>query len=368
MVLLGAGSSTRFGLDVKKQWLRVGDEPLWKFVLDRFKKMHHFDRIIIVAPKDEVELFRAYSDQKVIVGGRTRQESILNALKNIETPYVLISDIARACVQPKVIENILVHIGQADCIAPYIPAVDTVVYEDRAIDRSKVKLIQTPQLSKTDILAKAFAMGEFTDESSAIQSIGGKVLYLPGDVRQRKLTFKEDLKYLECLTPPVSHILVGQGFDVHRFCEGRHLFLCGVSIDYEKGLLGHSDADVAIHALIDALLGAAGFGDIGELFPDTDASYEGIESTKLLQKCRDLLTATGFVIKNVDLTIMAQAPKLLPYKTQMRQNISQILNIPKAKCNIKATTTEKLGFVGRAEGIAAQAVATLEYFDWSKHI
>ncbi len=368
LVLLGAGSSSRFGLGVKKQWLWIDEEPLWHFVLQRFETFADFERILIIAPKEERPFFQAYTDKKVLAGGQSRQESIRNALEHIQTPYVLISDIARACIQPHVLDSLLAHKGQADCIAPFIPASDTVVYEDKAIDRSKVKLIQTPQLSRTKVLAKAIESGEFTDESSAIKASGGSVLYIPGDPKQRKLTYKEDLKFLECLKPPAPTQRVGMGFDVHPFCQNRPLFLCGVQIEYHLGLAGHSDADVAIHALIDALLGAAGFGDIGELFPDSDPSYKDIDSTKLLRRCVELLHQTGFVIQSVDLTIMAQVPKLLPYKERMRNTIASILDIPKSHCNIKATTTEKLGFVGRQEGIAAQAVATLHYFDWSKHI
>jgi len=368
LVLLGAGNSSRFGLEVKKQWLWIDEWPLWIFVLQRFETLAPFKHILVVAPEQERSFFQAYTDKKVIPGGRSRQESINKALEHITTPYVLISDIARPCVQPDVVETLLRHKGEADCIAPFIPATDTVVFDDTPLDRSKIKLIQTPQLSRTEILAKAIAGEEFTDESSAIKASGGSVLYIPGDPKQRKLTYKEDLKFLECLQKPVSSQRVGMGFDVHPFCEGRPLILCGIQIPHSHGLAGHSDADVAIHALIDALLGAAGFGDIGELFPDNDPEYKDIDSTKLLQRCTQLLRQMGFEIYNVDLTILAQKPKLLPYKEKMRSTIASLLSLPKSRCNIKATTTEKLGFVGRQEGIAAQATATLKYFDWSKHI
>ncbi len=368
LVLLGAGNSSRFGLGVKKQWLWIDDRPLWLYVLQRFETFAHFEHILIVAPKDEYPFFQAYTDKKVIPGGHSRQESIRKALEHVTTPYVLISDIARACIQPDVLDTLVAHKGEADCIAPFIPAADTVIYEERPIDRSKVKLIQTPQLSRTEILAKAIEKEEFTDESSAIKASGGSVLYIPGDQKQRKLTYKEDLKFLECLQKPASTQRVGMGYDVHPFCEGRPLILGGVQIPHSHGLAGHSDADVAIHALIDALLGAAGFGDIGELFPDSDSTYKDIDSIKLLKRCVELLGQTGFEIGNIDLTIMAQVPKLQPYKDRMRSTIASILHIPKNRCNIKATTTERLGFVGRQEGIAAQAVATLKYFDWSKAI
>ncbi len=368
LVLLGAGNSSRFGLEVKKQWLWIDEQPLWLFVLQRFETFAPFEHILILAPEQERSFFQAYTDKEVVCGGQSRQESIKKALTRIQTPYVLISDIARPCIQPHVLQTLLQHKGQADCVAPFIPATDTVIYDNDPLDRSKIKLIQTPQLSRTKILAKAIKGEECTDESSAIRSLGGSVLYIPGDPKQRKLTYKEDLKFLECLQKPSSHQRTGSGFDVHPFCEGRPLVLCGVHIPHSYGLAGHSDADVAIHALIDALLGAAGFGDIGELFPDNDPEYKDIDSTKLLQHCTQLLRQMGFEIYNVDLTILAQKPKLLPYKEKMRSTIASLLALPKSRCNIKATTTEKLGFVGRQEGIAAQATATLKYFDWSTNI
>ncbi len=365
LVLLGAGNSTRFGLPVKKQWLWIEDKPLWLFVLERFTKLLTVKETIITCTKEERPFFEKYCDARIIEGGATRQASIQNALEHIDTPLVLISDIARACVQEEVLARLFAY-DDFDCVAPAITPADTVVYRNETIDRSAVKLVQTPQLSKTATLKEALRIGEFTDESSAIQAIGGKVIYIQGDRRQHKLTFAEDLKLLECLKPPNKTVRVGSGFDVHPFSDQKELWLCGVRIDYPYGLAGHSDADVALHALIDALLGAAGFGDIGELFPDSDQTYKGIDSKILLQKTKRLLNWCGFVIANIDLTIIAQEPKLAPYKPKMLQTLSDILELPKHLINLKATTTEKLGFIGRKEGVAAQAVANLHYFDWSR--
>ncbi|BCD61834.1 2-C-methyl-D-erythritol 4-phosphate cytidylyltransferase / 2-C-methyl-D-erythritol 2,4-cyclodiphosphate synthase [Nitratiruptor sp. YY08-26] len=367
LMLLGAGASSRFTLPVKKQWLWIGDEPLWLYVLHRFTSFAQFNNIILTAHPQEKPLFEKYSNALVIPGGNTRQESIRNALEQVRSEYVLISDIARVCVQKEVIERILEQKGKADCIAPYVPAVDTVVYKNETIDRSEVKLIQTPQLSRTKTLQEALLQErEFTDESSAIKAFGKDVVYVLGSEKQRKLTYKEDLHYLDCLQPPVNTQRVGMGFDVHAFCKNRPLMLCGVEVPYTKGLAGHSDADVAIHAIIDALMGAAGFGDIGELFPDSNMEYKDIDSKVLLQKTAILLRQCGFTIVQIDLTIMAQAPKLLDFKPAMQQTIASLLELPQHNLNIKATTTEKLGFVGRKEGIAAQAIATLKYFDWRK--
>ena len=365
LVLLGAGTSSRFGLPVKKQWLWIEDKPLWLFVAQRVAQMADFKDIIITAPKEERAFFQKYCDYTIVAGGKSRQDSINNALKFVDSEFVLISDIARVCIKEEVIERILAC-KDGDCVVPYVPAIDTVVYKNETINRSEVKLIQTPQLSRTHLLRKALQGKEFTDESSAMRAIGAKVLYVEGDLAQKKLTFKEDLQTLPCLKPPLYKQLIGQGFDVHPFCHNRPLFLCGVQIDYHLGLAGHSDADVAIHAIIDALLGAANFGDIGELFPDSAKEYEGIDSKVLLQQCVKLLTSCGFVIDAIDLTLIAQTPKLQEYKSAMQRSIAKILGISLHQVNIKATTTEKLGFIGRKEGIAAQAIATLHFYDWSR--
>ena len=363
IILLSAGSSSRFGLPVKKQWLRSGEKPLWLNVAKRFEE---YGSIIITASKEEIPFFRKYCDYDIVAGGQTRQQSIQQALKLVKTPYVLISDIARACVSKELISKVIENIDKADCIAPAIKPPDTVVYRNETIDRSEVLLVQTPQLSKTNILSQAFELGEFTDESSAIRALGGKVLYIEGERSAIKLTYKEDLKFLSCLKPPQKIQRSGYGYDVHSFSKDRKLYLCGVEIPHSQGLAGHSDADVAIHAIIDALLGAAGFGDIGELFPDNDPAYKGIDSKKLLEKCATLLTSCGFKIINIDLTIIAQKPKLSPYKSLMQESIANILQLPKESVNIKATTTEGLGFVGKEEGIAASALATITYLDWSQ--
>ncbi len=365
LVLLGAGNSTRFGLPVKKQWLWIGDEPLWLFVARKFDGFAFAKRIIVTHPKER-PIFEKYCDYTVVTGGESRQASIANALQHVQTPYVLISDIARVCVSEDLVQRILDRKGEASCIAPAITPPDTVVYHNETLDRSKVLLIQTPQLSRTKSLVRAFAEGEFTDESSAIRAAGEDVLYIEGERNALKLTFKEDLSRLPCLKPPAKITRSGFGFDVHAFCTDRPLYLCGVEIPSSLGLAGHSDADVALHALIDALLGAAGFGDIGELFPDSDEAYAGIDSKVLLQKVVQLIQSCGFRIESVDITIAAQAPKLLPFKSAMASTVAKILGIAKHHVNIKATTTEKLGFVGRKEGIAAMATAQLSLYEWSE--
>ena len=365
IILLSAGHSSRFGAVTKKQWLRVENTPLWLELAKKFRNYTSNDKIIITAAENEIKYMKKFADFEFVVGGESRQESLLKALKKVSSPYVLVSDIARACVDKEMIDKILKHKGKGDCIVPYLKVSDTVVYKNETIDREEVKLIQTPQLSKTEILKKALSQEKiFTDESGAVKSIGGKIVYVEGSPEAHKITYFHDLKKLTCLKPPSNDIFVGEGFDVHPFEEGKPMYLGGVKIDSSYGFKAHSDGDVAIHALIDSLLGAAGIGDIGELFPDTDKAYKNIDSKVLLKKSADFVKSVGFEIINADITIMAQKPKLSDYKDKMRKTIASILEIEPFKVNIKATTTEKLGFIGRGEGVAVSAVSSLKFYRW----
>lgn len=366
LIMLCAGRSTRFSMSVKKQWLRVGHTPLWNFVTQKFNTMGNFSNTIVVGAEDELPFMQAYGDYTFAAGGESRQESLQNALQYVETPYVLVSDIARACVNSELLERIVTHKGEYDVIVPYLNVSDTVVYGDETINRDDVKRLQTPQLSRTAVLKDALQKStqEFTDESSAIYAAGGSRFFVPGDEDAHKITLSSDLNKLRCLLPPSADTLSGNGFDVHAFEDGTVMWLGGVKIDAVFGFKAHSDGDVAIHALIDALLGAAGMGDIGMLFPDNDPKFKGIDSKELLTTVVQKLYNFGFVIINVDITIAAQTPKLASFKMQMRTVLAEILKIERSRVNIKATTTEKLGFIGRAEGVGVLANANLQYYNW----
>lgn len=365
LVLLAAGNSTRFKVPVKKQWLRIGHDPLWLYVTNRIKETLPPCEIILVVHPEELSFVKPMCDFNVVEGGSTRQQSLKNALALVQTPFVMVSDIARACVEPELIQRLLEQKGSADTIVPAIHVNDTVVYHNETIKREEVKRIQTPQLSKTDILRKALDTDiEYTDESSAIVAFGGTRAFVEGDDRATKITSSSDTSGLECLAPPASFVFTGNGFDVHPFEEGKPMVLGGVEIDSPFGFKAHSDGDVAIHALIDALLGAACLGDIGMLFPDTDAVYKNIDSKELLKQCVQKLHTFGFVICHADITIIAQTPKLAPYKEEMRRTLASLMLLPSARVNIKATTTEHLGFIGRKEGVGVIATASVHYFDW----
>lgn len=367
LILLGAGSSTRFKSDVKKQWLYTEDTPLWLYVAEHFEVMHPFAKMIIVSSKEDISVMQNFADYTYVEGGNSRQASLRHALTHVNSEYVLVSDIARCCISKDLIERILDAKHKAECVVPTLSVTDTLYLDDTPLDREKVKVIQTPQLSVTSMLKQALDTDTvFTDDSSAIASMGGSVYFVEGSHDAHKLTTIADLQKLPCIKEPCAKTLTGFGLDIHPFEAHKEMFLCGVKIDVDYGFKAHSDGDVAIHALIDALLGASGLGDIGELYPDTDDVYAGADSTELLADTVKKVKSYGFDIGNVDLTILAQAPKILPYKHAMRTTISSLLGIRENLVNIKATTAEKLGFVGRKEGVTVHAVANLTYTNWKQ--
>jgi len=368
LILLGAGSASRFKLPPKKQWLWIGVQPLWLKVANDFQTINNFQDTIIVSSKDDIHTMSNFAEFTFVEGGNSRQQSLKNALKDVKTPYVLVSDIARCCLDSKMIHRVISAKKKNSCIVPALKMVDTLYLDDTPLDREATKIIQTPQLSCTQTLQKALSSNqEFTDDSSAVASMGGEVIFVEGSVKAHKLTTIEDLSKMSCLTPPSKRALTGFGIDIHAFEEGKTMMLGGIEIDSAFGFKAHSDGDVAIHALIDALLGASGLGDIGEFYPDTSDVFKGIDSAELLLDTVKRLQAFGYVIGNVDLSIIAQTPKLLNYKKTMRFKLAELLNLSPNLVNIKATTAEKLGWIGRKEGVAVEAVATLYYYDWMKN-
>lgn len=366
LIVLCAGNSTRFKNKVKKQWLRIDNEPLWLNVANKLTSYSNFDKVIITSHKDEINYMKNFSNNfSFVSGGETRQESIINSLKEVTTTYVMISDVARACIPKSVIIELLKNRSNADCIVPILNVSDTVVYEENTINRDDVKLIQTPQLSNTKILKKSLDTDiEYTDDSSAIKANNGTIKYIKGSLESKKLTFGDELNDLTCLKAPSNNFFTGTGFDIHQFEDNKEMYLGGIQLPTDYGFKAHSDGDVLIHSVIDALLGAAGAGDIGEFFPDTDEEYKDIDSTILLEKIVEFISNVGYEIVNVDLTIIAQIPKINPHKDEIKNSMSNLLGIAKQFVNIKATTAEKMGFIGRSEGIAVQSIATLKYNNW----
>jgi len=371
LILLSAGESSRFGMPVKKQWLRVGREPLWLYVLKRFQKMNRFDKIIVTAHKNEVELFRRFTDIEVVEGGNSRQESIKKSLDYTASEYVIVSDIARSCVPDEVIDRVISAKESGDVVYPSLRVSDTALLSGETVDRDLLELVQTPQLSKRDILKDLLnrATEEFTDESSLFHSYDYKRVAVAGDKRAEKLTFGESIESLKCLKDASTASVVGNGFDVHQLeSTSSPLMLGGVEIESPLSFKAHSDGDVLIHSLIDAILGGAGAGDIGELFPDSDEKYKGADSRELLKEVVQLIQKIGLKIEHIDITVMAEKPRLKLYKREIERSLADIIGVELYAVNIKATTTEKLGFIGRAEGVAVFSTVTLGYFNWREYL
>ena len=366
-VVTAAGSGRRMGTPLPKQFLKIGGKTVLEKAVEPFEASEHVDEIIVVGSSEFLELCTGLCRQfskfsRAVAGGKERQDSVRNALNLVEDGYVLIHDGARPYVDMETIMRVLEAAAGTGAAVAAVPVKDTVRQtrggdntDSITLPRDRLYSVQTPQGFDVALIREAYAAAEAegflgTDDGGLAERAGHPVTIVEGSYRNIKITTQEDLP---------METRIGTGFDVHRLTEGRKLVLCGIEIPFEKGLLGHSDADVAVHALMDAILGAAAMGDIGRHFPDTDDAYKGISSMILLQKVRELIEQEGFRLGNADITIMAQRPKLSPYIEKMRTNIAAVLGMDAGSINVKATTTEKLGFVGRQEGIAAEAVCTI---------
>jgi len=372
-IVLAGGSGSRMGADRNKVLLSLQGEPVIVRSVRAFVK--HAEGIILVSRAEDIPAMQAALDQAglsavIVPGGDTRQASVWNGLCALPKgcTHVMIHDGARCLVDAATIERCMASAMQHGSGVAAIPAFDTikqVTSEEVVIatpDRSTLRTIQTPQAFETALIREAHqaaAQEHFigTDDASLVERLDKPVHLSLGDRRNIKLTTPEDLKMAEAfIAMDFPALRIGQGYDVHRLVTGRDLILCGVTVPHTLGLLGHSDADVALHALMDAMLGAMALGDIGKHFPDTDDRYRGISSMKLLEHVVGLLREHGARVTNCDVTIVAQKPKLLPYIPQMRQNVASALSLPLDRVNVKATTTERLAFEGREEGVSAQAI------------
>ncbi|MBM6715159.1 2-C-methyl-D-erythritol 2,4-cyclodiphosphate synthase [Gemmiger formicilis] len=367
-ILVAAGASRRMGFDKLSHRLPGGLTVL-QTSLRAFENHPRITQIVLVAGAN-LETCRQLAAActkpcTAVPGGATRAQSVCAGLAAATGEMVAIHDAARPFVSEEVITAAIDAAEQTGAAAPAVAVKDTVkvaAADGRVLntpDRSTLFAVQTPQCFRRELYLRALdAVSEdkadlVTDDCSLFELAGLPVVLTPGDYANLKITTKEDLK-------GESTMRIGHGYDVHRLVEGRRLILGGVDIPYEKGLLGHSDADVLLHAVSDALLGAAALGDIGKHFPDTDPRYEGADSLRLLQEVGNLVRQAGYTVGNVDATVLCQAPKLAPHIQTMRANIARALDVPVECISVKATTEEHLGFTGQGQGIAAHAVALLE--------
>lgn len=367
-VVVAAGKGLRAGQPVPKQFARWRGKPVVCHSVEALAATGAA-QIVVAIPEGAGEIagqaLAGVAGVELVVGGPTRQDSVrlaLEALEESAPERILIHDAARPALARPVIERLLAALADHPGAIPVLPVVDSLAVEAGgtmagAADRESLRRVQTPQAFRyADILAAHRAWrGETSagDDAQVLRAAGGSVALVEGDEALKKLTFAED--FLTDQAP----IRTGMGFDVHRLAAGEELWLGGVRIPHDRGLAGHSDADVALHALVDALLGAIGEGDIGAHFPPSDPQWKGVRSSRFVEHAAALVAAEGYTVGNVDLTIICEAPKIGPHRDAMRARIAELLAIDLGAVSVKATTTEGLGLTGRGEGIAAQAVATL---------
>lgn len=391
MILPAAGQGKRFSSGQNKIFAKLGGKSLIHWCLELFQEHESVGEIVVVASEDETHDIRSFCEsypkvKSVVKGGETRYASVESGLaalsSNVE--LVLVHDAARPLVSPQLVERIIQAAWKHGAAVPGFPLSDTLKRIDsegfvrETIDRNSnmgdlvlkgLTAVQTPQAARRDILQKAYSSFPFdtkepTDEASLLENYGCNIMVVPGDLKNIKITRQEDLAIATQWIGDISQseIRTGFGYDVHAFAspeEGRSLYLGGVKMEHDRGLAGHSDADVLLHAVCDALLGAACLGDIGILFPNTDSKYRNISSILLLKEVADRLTEAMWEVVHIDATVVAEAPRILPYRQQIQSSIAESIGISSDRVSVKATTSEQLGFVGRREGIEASSVATI---------
>lgn len=377
MMVAAAGGSTRMGQP--KQQIKLGRHPVLIHTLLTLQQVEEIDEILLIARAEDIPHFTALAVQAGITklrtavpGGATRQASVAAGLAALpeRTTIVGIHDGARPLVQREDVAAVIATAGQTGAAALAVPVKDTLKRTDGegfvtdTPDRAGLWRVQTPQVFDRAALCAAMdtALAEgkdYTDDCQLMEAAGHRVKLVPGLDTNLKLTTPEDIRLAAALMKEDKTMRIGHGYDVHKLVEDRLLILGGVTIPFEKGLLGHSDADVLTHAIMDALLGAAALGDIGKLFPDNDPTYKGADSVALLRHVAARISEEGYQIDNIDATILCQRPKLAPHIPQMRAIIADACGVDVAQVSIKATTEEGLGFTGSGEGIAAHCVCLL---------
>jgi len=373
-LIVAAGGGSRMGGGVPKQFRDLGGRPMLTWSHAAFAGHPAIDPVLIMVAPDQLEMARSIlPDAWCEAGGASRRESVANGLRRLAlagVEKVLIHDAARPFLSRDVIDRVLAGLETADGAMPVLPVADTLARESlrpdgvhlgETVPRDGVVRVQTPQGFHLQSVIAAHAAwpadAEATDDAQMVRRLGGRVALVQGDAMLEKITYPDDLAGADMRLAWETR--TAMGFDVHRLEDGEELWLGGVLIPHHQGLSGHSDADVALHALTDALLGTIAAGDIGTHFPPSDPQWKGAESGQFLQHAAKLIADKGGRIDFVDLTIICEAPKIGPHRAAMVERIAGLLNIEQSRVSLKATTTERLGFTGRGEGIATQAVATV---------
>jgi len=368
-IIVAAGKGVRAGGELPKQFAPFRGKPLVRHSAEALLAAGCDSLLVVIPPGAESMAQKALaglSDVELVTGGATRQESVRNgleALKQANPQRVLIHDAARPGLGDAVINRLLFALDSNAGAIPVLPVVDSLALDKAGMmagtaDRDNLRRVQTPQAFQFAVILQAHRVwqGELNagDDAQVLTATGQKVALVSGDERLKKITFAEDFVSEHKASNRIP-IRVGSGYDVHRLVAGEELWLSGLKIDHDKGLLGHSDADVALHAVVDALLGAIGNGDIGTHFPPSDPLWKGAASSMFIEQAVKLVGEAGYAVGNVDLTLICEEPKIGPHRDAMREKLAELLMVDLNQISIKATTTEKLGFTGRSEGIAAQA-------------
>lgn len=373
-VIVAAGASTRAGPGAPKPWRSLGGRSILSWSIDALASAGASEIVVVAAAErvaEAAKLLAGTPNAQAVPGGATRALSVqagLAALKAEADTPVLIHDAARPFVARAHIEPLLAALTSADGAVPALPVADTLKRGAGAIEatvsREGLWRAQTPQAFRLAALRDAYAAwpadAEPTDDAAVVERAGGRVLMTPGDPILMKLTYPEDFAMAERLAATSRITRIGQGVDAHRWGPGDAVWLCGVKIDHDHTLIGHSDADAGLHALTDAILGAIGEGDIGEHFPPSDPQWKGAASDRFLIHAVELVAARGGRILNADVTLICERPKIRPHRDAMRQRLADLLNLPLDRVSVKATTTEGMGFTGREEGLLAQAVVLVD--------
>jgi 2-C-methyl-D-erythritol 4-phosphate cytidylyltransferase/2-C-methyl-D-erythritol 2,4-cyclodiphosphate synthase len=367
-VIVAAGRGTRAGGEIPKQWQEVGEHSVAAWSCARFRSRADIAEIILVIHPDDRVFAQSIKGVTLVHGGATRDGSVHNGLKALaaDITHVLIHDVARCTVSDRVIDGVIDALQTADGAAPALPVSDALwIGADGKVsgtqDRTGLFRAQTPQgfALRAILNAHGAHQGGAADDVEVARSAGLDVVITEGDENNLKITMPDDFARAAKILEQRVDIRLGNGFDVHAFEDGDHVILCGVKVPYNKALKGHSDADVGMHAVTDAIYGALGDGDIGQHFPPSDPQWKGAASEIFLRHAVDLAASRGFTISNVDCTLICEQPKIGPHAGTMKDTMAALLQITPDRVSVKATTSERLGFTGREEGIAALATATL---------
>jgi 2-C-methyl-D-erythritol 4-phosphate cytidylyltransferase/2-C-methyl-D-erythritol 2,4-cyclodiphosphate synthase len=369
-LIVAAGKGERLGGGLPKQYRNLAGKPVLRWAVEPFLKHSAVRDVRVVIGEGQqglaMEALKGLAVHEFVIGGAERADSVNAGLRTVTSDAVLIHDAARPFCPADVIDRLVASLEFHEGAAPVLPVGDTLARGcgtlEEGVDRSDLMRVQTPQAFRTEALREAYSAwegGAPTDETTVARAAGMSVAAVAGDPALEKLTSAGDWTRAEQWLAGALVPRTGMGFDVHAFSGDGPVMLGGIAVPHSRGLAGHSDADVVLHAITDALLGAAGLGDIGEHFPPSEAQWKGASSHLFLRHAAALIRSAGAIIDHVDCTVIAEEPKVGPHRAAMRQRIAEILELALDQVSIKATTTEGLGFTGRREGIAAQAVVSI---------